>query len=210
MIYRFVNYIREECCEVKNPADMEVEVKEKKRLKLRNIADEFEESNLEKKQKYQKAENSEMNISELNFQDEEDQNEDHSVNADHLMKEFAYHFIPAKSEGLKKAENRVMGIRDNKKKLKQIVIEIDEDELLKDEKKERKSPEKERPISRQRRTGHLVIEEEGSDEIEEIELSESVSRNVSSEDNIKRKTRRQAENEVIWNNVEEEGENDEN
>ena len=52
-----------------------------------------------------------MNISELNFQDEEDQEEDKSVNADHLMKEFAYHFIPAKSEGLKKAENRILGIK---------------------------------------------------------------------------------------------------
>ena len=67
-----------------------------------------------------------MNISELNFQDEEDQEEDKSVNADHLMKEFAYHFIPAKSEGLKKAENRILGIKQ-KKKQKPIVIQVDED-----------------------------------------------------------------------------------
>ena len=37
-----------------------------------------------------------MNISELNYEDEEDQ-EDKSVNPDHLVKEFAYHFIPAKT-----------------------------------------------------------------------------------------------------------------
>lgn len=43
------------------------------------------------------------------------------------MKEFAYHFIPAKTEGLIKAENKVLGIQDSSTKRKPIVIEIDED-----------------------------------------------------------------------------------
>lgn len=66
-----------------------------------------------------------MNVSQLNFKDEEDRESQHSINADQVIQQFTYHHVPKKSEGMIKQEQALLGIKEEKRNLQPIVIEID-------------------------------------------------------------------------------------
>jgi hypothetical protein len=93
-----------------------------------------------------------MNVSELNFKDEEEQMSDApSINVEEAMQQFTYHYVPKKTEAMIKLENAVLGIKEEKKNAGPLVIEIDEDELLESTNR----PLESRPDSRMKRTKRI-------------------------------------------------------
>ena len=67
-----------------------------------------------------------MNISELDFKDEQDRDSDApQITAQQAIQMFTYHHVPKKTQGLIKMEKELMGIKDDKKEQKQIIIEVD-------------------------------------------------------------------------------------
>lgn len=70
----------------------------------------------------------EMNISELDFKDEEERESDApEITAEEAIQMFTYHHVPKKTEAMIKQERELMGLKEENKEQKQIVIEIDED-----------------------------------------------------------------------------------
>lgn len=57
-----------------------------------------------------------MNISELNFKDDEDRESDSpDLTAEEAIKMFTYHHIPKKTDAMLKQEKELLGIKDDKK-----------------------------------------------------------------------------------------------
>lgn len=97
-IYRLVQFVRKECCGYKEEEEQNSQVKEAKNTKS------IGESEIKGKKPsniFKAEQDKDMNVSELNFDEDQDRQSDAvSMNADEAIKQFTYHFVSAKNEGL--------------------------------------------------------------------------------------------------------------
>lgn len=121
-----------------------------------------------------------MNISELDFKDEEQRESDApEITAEEAIQMFTYHHVPKKTEAMIKQERELMGLKEENKEQKQIVIEIDEDQLIDsgvriDSRMSGRA--KEKRIKSSQKRGHLRIDAEDSvHELEQIKLEKEKS-----------------------------------
>lgn len=160
VVYRLVMFIRVQFCGYVPPVEEPEPVKGSRGTKASKL-DDYEKVNPISSHKigYSKHDEKEkqwkdkdMNVSELNFKDEEEQMSDApSINVEEAMQQFTYHYVPKKTEAMIKHENAVLGIKEEKKNTGPIVIEIDEDELLESTNR----PLESRPDSRMKRTKRI-------------------------------------------------------
>ena len=121
-------------------------------------------------------EDKDMNISELGFEDE--RQSEISIDAEQAIRQFTYHHVPRKSDGLIKQEQALMGARHKKEGkekeriLQPLVIELDEDELIQDEPARRSNEARavKRSNEGPKRGGQLRIESDDMPELEVIEV----------------------------------------
>lgn len=101
----------------------------------------------------------------------------HSIDADQIIQQFAYHHVPKKSEGMIKQEQAMLGAnakkaKEEKRNVEPMVIEIDEDELLQNDSEVRRPAASRYQTRRIKEKAHLRIENEEQSELDVIDIKQ--------------------------------------